>query len=185
MTPEEFDLRVGFPPEEEPGFHAPGGPDRPDSDPTLIGLPPTPANVEALRATGAMEDFKEEIFLNEAARLRLFVQAAKSEMAERKLALARSKPKSNPLADALRVVADAARARGGKLWPSVRDAMLRSFEDGEELVGGLEVTEITGTGFADAYSKADLAGIDITFRLPDTTEKTISGATTYNYIMRK
>lgn len=172
-------------PEECPSFHAPGDPDRPHSDPALIGLPATPANVEALRTARAMEDFKGDLFPNEAARLRLFANAAKSEMAEHNLTVGRSKPKSNPLADALRVVADAARARGGKLWPSVRDAMLRSFEHGDEMVGGLEATRITGTGFADTYSKADLTGISITFRLPDGTQRTISGAMTYSYIMRK
>ena len=63
--------------------------------------------------------------------------------------------------------------------------MLVSFEQGKDLVGGLEVTGITGKGFADAHSKAELTGISITFRLPDGTQRTISGATTYNYIMRR
>ncbi len=172
-------------PEECESWNAPGDPDRPSNDPTLIGLPATPANVEALGTARAFEDFKEELLNDEATRLRLFLQAAKSQVAEHKLTVARSKPKSNLLADALRVVADAARARGGKLWPSVRDAMLDSFEHGGELVGGLDVTEITGTGFADSYDKRELTGISITFRLSDGTQKTISGATAYSYIMRK
>ncbi len=172
-------------PEECPGFHAPDDPDRPHSDPSLIGLPATPANVEALRTARAVDAFKDDMLSDEAARIRLFARAALNQAAEQKLAQARSKPKANPLADALRVVANAARARGGKLWPSVRDAMLNSFEHGADLVGGLEVTGITSTGFADAHAKRDLTGIKITFRLPDGTLHSISGATTYNYIMRR
>ena len=173
-------------PEECESWNAPGDPDRPSNDPTLIGLPATPANVEALGTARAIEDFKEELLNDEATRLRLFLQAAKSQVAEHKLTVARSKPKSNLLADALRVVADAARARGGKLWPSVRDAIMETTTpEAPALVGGLEVTRITGKGFADSHDKRDLKGIRITFELPDGTQKTISGATTHSYIMRK
>ena len=171
-------------PEECESWNAPDDPDCTLLDPSLIGLPATPANVEALRTARAVEDFKDDMLSDEGARLRLFAHAALSQAATQKLAQARSKPKSNSLADALHVVAEAARARGGKLWPSVRDAVLHSFEHGDALIGDLEVTGITGKGFADAHAKRDLTGTTISFRLPDGTQHTISGATTYNYIMR-
>lgn len=173
-------------PDECPSWNAPGDPDRAaELDPTLIGMPATPANVEALRTARAVEAFKDDLLTDETARVRLFALAALQQVAGQKLALARAKPKSNPLADALRVVADTARARGSNLWPSVRDAMLVSVEQGVALVGDLEVLEITGSNFTDSYTKADLTGIRVTFRLPDGTERTIAAATTYNYIMQK
>lgn len=173
-------------PEEDPGFNTPGDPDRPHLDPSLIGLPATSANTEALRTAHAIEAFKDCMLNDEALRLRIFIHAAKSQVSEQKLAVARSKPKSHPLVDALRVVADAARARGGKLWPSVRDAIMETTTpEAPALVGGLEVTRITGKGFADSHDKRDLKGIRITFELPDGTQQTIAASTTYDYIMRK
>lgn len=103
----------------------------------------------------------------------------------RQFAKDRHRPKRNPLADMLGTLADTARARSGKLWPSVRDAMIESVENITPLVGGFGVKAIEGRGFADSYAKADLAGIYITFEMPDGTEKTLSGHTVYKYVMAR
>lgn len=160
---------------------------RPDElDLAQLGLPVTPANVEALRAARAVEDFKDNMLDDEAVRLRLFALAALQRVAGQKLAAARSKPKCNPLADALGSLADAARARGGKLWPTVRDWLIRSLDEGKMLAPGIEVIDINDpAAFADAHTKADLTGVAITFELSDGSRRTVSGATTYAYIMKR
>ena len=184
MKPEEFDLNCGSPPEEDPSWNVPSpNPDPSRHDPALLGLKPTPANVEALRTARAVEAFRDNLLDDEAVRLRLFMAMARVQAAERKLAQARSRPKSNPLADMLGGVADAARRGRRQLWPSVRDAMIESLRSDTPLVGDFIVKAITGKGFGDTYAKSDLAGIRITFELPDGTEKTIAAATAYNYIM--
>jgi len=99
------------------------------------------------------------------------------------LAEARHRPKSNPLKAMLGVLADTTRARGGKLWPTVRDAMIESLEHGTPLVGGFEVTRITGMGFGETHRKDELAGYEITFILPDGGEQTISAHMAYKYAM--
>jgi len=168
-------------PEECPSWNAPGDPDRPHIDPARLGLPVTESNVERLRSARAIDDFLE--CLNEDVRLRMAMNHLELVDRNQQLAEARRRPKSNPLADMLGALADVARARGGKLWPTVRDALLESLEHGTPLLGDFEVKEITGAGFGDTHRKDELAGYAITFILPDGGEQSISAHMVYKYVM--
>lgn len=136
---------------------------------------------DRLRTARAVVVFQD--YVGEDVRLQVAMNHLELIERNRQLAKDRHRPKSNPLKAMLGTLADTARARGGKLWPTVRDAMIESKENITPLVGGFGVKKIEGRRFADSYAKSDLAGIYITFELPDGTEKTLSGHTVYKYVM--